>query len=186
MSGGITVIVPVAHDLDTVDGSVICGTGTMKACDHALALMKRFPRSQLFVSAREAPRFGNVVMGEVMRAYLLKKLPDAITSFLKAKYFNTLGEVLATYEHVHELRQMYGPQAVERVVFAVKDWHARRVDKLARAVFTHYRLDVPVCIKVHHVPEAPPTRRERLLEPIKTACFLWFFHHVHLKKQAEA
>lgn len=175
----ITLIIPIAHDLayDRSTGIVVCGPGTKRACDHALELAKQLDNTHLFVSATNAPRFEDVVMGMVMKKYLQERT-EQLVAFRAAPYFNTLGEVLAVVDYIYELQALNGPGAVTKVLFAVKGWHAERVRALSVAVFDQYELGgIRRCIRTH---DAPGGFIEKQLEPYKTRRQLRFFYNEHV------
>jgi hypothetical protein len=171
MSEGITIIVPIAHDLllTRTRGSnmqgVRCGPGTQAACDHAIALLENNPDGRILVTATTAStKYHSVVMGRVMQDYIQAK-SGVKPHFNEADYFRTVGEVLAVGEYVHELRTLCGPDAVRKVMFAAKSWHAERVRAIVQAVWQLYRLtDVPYRIRQHR---APGRFVDKWLEPFK-------------------
>ena len=153
-----TLIVPIAADLTHDEkGIVVVGPLTKTACDLALQIATEVKNPVILTTASFAgDQYGRVMMGEVMKSYLCKNLPPYISpeqgvSFYLARWFNTMGEVLAVAEYI---QWMYGhdTDALQKVIFAVKMYHMPRLEMLVRRIFFIKEIQVPVEYCTHHVP----------------------------------
>ncbi|MDB5194857.1 MAG: hypothetical protein JWO84_41 [Parcubacteria group bacterium] len=159
------LVVAMAYELkQNVGGTVQCGFGTAKACAQAVDVAHEHPNSEIFVSAGEAPDYGNIHMAQVMGHYILSMTATLPVRIGKATVFDTIGEVMATAKHVKCEQKHAGPDAIAKVIFVVKDWHAKRVEMIVQDIWEREGLIVPFETGTH--PLAAP-RKVRWLEAPK-------------------
>ena len=177
MPEAITLIVPVAFDLERDNYKIIPGPGTRLACKQALGLLREASENTyLFFSASNAgPNWDNVIMGRVMQWHCEDLAPELrqLMRFRKAPTFNTLGEIIAVANYIQELQRE--GKRVLGVVFVVKEWHARRVRLVAQDVFAYKGLEAQVSVDTYPLQVA---RIIRFLEPLKLLNDLLHISHL--------
>jgi hypothetical protein len=138
------ILFVVAADLEHTSRGIRVGVETQIACEKAILLHKQYQahgeRSLIIAAAGDAGKeWNNVTMSQVMKSYLCKRLPFSEVVALKAKTWNTDGEVKAL---VHHLRGA-GPLPI---VVCVKWWHAPRT--LILLAFRLEQAGISIPIKV--------------------------------------
>lgn len=177
----ITLVVPVPADLAWEEGQVVVGPQTKVACNASLRIQKENPGSYIFLSATNAgPQFDRVQMWRVMHAYIRSQSVWAEWACWESKEFRTRGDVRALVEHILLIHRT--GRRVVKVIFAVKDYHAPRLQYLVEKFFARYGLgDVVVEYATHPVYLAP-TKREAALKHERYAMLkerLLFFFGVY-------
>lgn len=131
-----TVIFVVACDLKRAVNSIPwpgieVGRETELACLKAIQIWLKNRSAIIIATAGRSKKFNNVVMSLVMKWYLQERLPASEVRILSlmADAFNTDGEVRKLRDYIAQ-----NPQ-INRVIVAVKWWHAPRVWWLMRYRF---------------------------------------------------
>jgi hypothetical protein len=162
--GEITLIVPVPFELArNARNEVICGPGTKLACDQAITFARAIQNTRVFFSATQASaKYDRVVMGRVMEGYVNKHAPNVPTDFHESPLFSTIGDLIALAEFINKWKRSRPKLGL--VLFTTKDWHAKRIEQVAKAVFRWKGCDMAIQLKTHPFTAS---RKLRMMEPIK-------------------
>ncbi len=166
-------IVPIAGGLVyNHDGKPWLGEDTALACRHAVLAahnaVHQGRKPVIFLSATKAPRYGDVIMGELMRSYV-KGLVNGDSriqvEFHEARCFNTAGECAALADFLcQQGYSSHDKPVTYDIEVDVKDWHARRTHKTMQLVMEKWPFNVTIIMRPHH-DEA--SFRMRTLEFVK-------------------
>jgi hypothetical protein len=180
----IALIVPIAHDLARGGyDEVIIGPGSANACAQAVDIAREYQCPHVLLTASEAGRqWEHRNLGQIMAGYVGRLNPTLPARYHQARWFKTYGEIIAVAEYV----KMFGARSAEAtfecVVFAVKDWHADRVQALAEKVFLLEGVAVPIVIRPHY---SYGSRLDRASELIKKPLHLFRVGQIYRKKRRE-
>ncbi len=145
----------------SADGTAL-GPRTVGRLEVAILHYQLYPgRFKLVVASSRSPYHPNQekTLGQMMAEYLRSKGCLEVT-VLPAKEFNTCGEISAFIEFLWERDEENG--------FIVSaSFHLKRVEVMLRRMYPQVML--PKHIRYLPVLDEQPTRKDKLLEPLKTA-----------------
>jgi hypothetical protein len=118
-------------------------------------------------------------MGKIMAEHVAKLDSTLPTRYHQARWFKTYGELIAVAEYLKCTGARSSEQTFECVVFAVKYWHADRVQALAEKVFALEGVTVPFVIRTHYSYGSWAARKAEL---IKKPIHLFRVGHIYRAK----
>lgn len=146
-----TLIAPIMGDLEEDEnGTIVLGRASKRACVHAITEARRVReegRQPLILLTATVPDRGNYKhcterMGKIAERYINAADPTLQTRYHEAKWFITIGEIVAIAEFLeaHEVKELLLP---------VKWFHAIRVWVIAGTIFRRKGLRPRMRILIH-------------------------------------
>jgi hypothetical protein len=143
------VVLPIAfespHDREPV--------GTKKAADLAAERAKTLQDAVVLTTAAVSPKHAHIdqnPLGLFVRAYIDISYSDVRTVFLKARTFNTMGEIGALMRFIEEQGRTSNP--VTHVFIEAKQVDVRRLKIIVPMMFWKKNITCPFQINGHPLP----------------------------------